>query len=192
MTSSLPLPASLSPYSLPLSTLNILFKFDWWVSADLQLSPTWTTPALLDDALWSYPWHWKLFSCWTFRLTCWNFSFYPLFNLNVTSFCEHFPISWTIINFFSSHFLSSWVYMKSFISWLLQELSNCNPHFFFVYSNTCDFSNLEYRYNVYFPLMESENIIVQFVSYHKLLYAHEISNHIKKRTLLMLIMSPLR
>ena len=97
-----------------------------------------------------------------------------------------------VINFFSSHFLSSWVYMKSFISWLLQELSNCNPHFFFVYSNTCDFSNLEYRYNVYFPLMESENIIVQFVSYHKLLYAHEISNHIKKRTLLMLIMSPLR
>ena len=97
-----------------------------------------------------------------------------------------------VINFFSSHFLSSWVYMKSFISWLLEELSNCNPHFFFVYSNTCNFSNLEYRYNVYFPLMESENIIVQFVSYHKLLYAHEISNHIKKRTLLMLIMSPLR
>ena len=27
VTSSLPLPASLSPFSLPLSTLNILFKF---------------------------------------------------------------------------------------------------------------------------------------------------------------------
>lgn len=86
----------------PCLHLTFYLNFTDGASADLQLSTTWTTPALLDDALWSYPWHWILFSCWTFILTCWKFSFYPLFNVNVTSFCEHFPISWTIINFFSS------------------------------------------------------------------------------------------
>ena len=31
--------------------------------------------------------------------------------------------------------------------------------------------------------MESENIIAQFLNYHKLLYAHEVSNHIKKKNI---------
>ena len=31
--------------------------------------------------------------------------------------------------------------------------------------------------------MESENIIAQFASYHKVLYAHAVSNHIKKQNI---------
>ena len=36
---------------------------------------------------------------------------------------------------------------------------------------------------MYTPLMENENVIAQFVSYHKLLYADAVSNHIKKQNI---------